>query len=312
MLKTNSFRFPSSDGIHACYVNQWFPQEQPRGVIQLVHGISEHVERYDRFARFLAGEGFLVCGGDHLGHGRTAQSDGVFGWFAQEKGWEKVLSDVRTLRLLQGEKYPGLPYFLFGHSMGSFLTRSYLIRYPGTLSGAILSGTAQEPLPAVRLARAVTQALVKAGKGRQVSPSITLLSLVAYNHKFAPNHSSVDWISRDEAARASYLADPLCKFVPTAGMFRDIMDGLLLIGNPKNLTSMDKATPIFFLSGDRDPVGQMGKGVMKAYDLFKAAGCQDVTLKLYRDGRHEMVNELNYEQVHRDVLAWLEDRLEKV
>lgn len=312
MVKTNSFRFPSSDGVHRCYAAEWLPEGQPRAVVQLVHGISEYVERYDRFARFLADRGFLVCGEDHLGHGKTAEADGVFGWFAEEKGWEKVLSDVHTLRELQGEKYPGLPYFLFGHSMGSFLTRSYLIRYPGTVSGALLSGTGQEPLPTVRFGRAVAQALVKAGRGRQVSPLITALSLGAYNRKFHPNRTAVDWISRDEAVQDAYLADPFCQFLPTAGMFRDMMDGLLLIGDPRNLTAMDKSTPVFLLSGDHDPVGQMGKGVVKVYDLFQAAGCTDVTLKLYRDGRHEMLNELNYEQVHRDVLAWLEARLEKV
>ncbi len=309
MVKTNSFRFPSADGVHQIYAAQWLPEGEPRAVVQIVHGISEYVQRYDRFARFLAERGFLVCGEDHLGHGRTAEVDGVFGWFAREDGWNKVLSDVHTLRGLVGERYPGVPYFLFGHSMGSFLTRSYLIRWPGTVSGAILSGTGQEGPATVALGKAVASALKRAGRGQVVSPLINALSLGAYNRKFAPNRTRVDWISRDEAVQDAYLADPFCNFLPTAGMFRDMMDGLALIGSPAQVARMDKSTPVFFLSGDHDPVGQMGKGVERVYDLFRAAGCVDVTLRLYKDGRHEMLNELNYEQVQNDVLRWLNGKI---
>lgn len=311
MASTNSFRYPSSDGIHQIYAARWLPQGQPRGVVQLVHGISEYVERYDRFARFLAGQGFIVCGEDHLGHGKTGETNGVFGYFAESCGWDKVLSDLHTLRTRMGAEHPGLPYFLFGHSMGSFLTRHYLLRWPGTVSGAILSGTGQEPEAALRAGRLLTSALVRAGKGRGRSRVVLALSLGAYNRAFRPNRTRVDWISRVEAVQDAYLADPFCRFVPTTGMFHDMLGGLLVIGDPRRLTAMDKSTPILLLSGDHDPVGQMGKGVVRVYDLFKAAGCADVTLKLYRDGRHEMLNERNYEQVHRDVLAWLEQRWER-
>lgn len=308
MVKTNSFRFPSADGVHQVYAAEWIPESAPRGVVQIVHGISEYVERYDRFARFLAGQGFVVCGEDHLGHGRTAE-DGVFGWFAEEKGWDKVLTDVHALRDLQREKYPGIPYFLFGHSMGSFLTRNYLICWPGDVSGAVISGTGQEPIPLIRGARALTAALVKAGRGRMRNPLVIALSLGAYNRAFVPNRTSVDWISREESVQDAYLADPFCRFLPTTGMFHDMFGGLLFIGDARNIAKMDKNTPVFFLSGEKDPVGQMGKGVVKVYNWFRDAGCTDVTLKLYRDGRHEMLNELNYEQVHKDVLDWLEARI---
>lgn len=308
MVKTTSFRYPSSDGIHQVYAARWAPEGQPRAVVQIVHGISEYVERYDRFARFLAGEGFLVCGEDHLGHGKTAQ-DGVFGWFAHEDGWDKVLADTHRLTQLTREEYPGLPYFLFGHSMGSFLTRNYLIEFPGQVDGAILSGTGQEPAPAVALGKALASLLKKAGKGKAVSPLITALSLGAYNRNFTPNRTPVDWISRDIQVQDAYLADPFCVFQPSAGMFRDMMVGLSRIGKPSNLARMDKDTPVFFLSGDADPVGQMGKGVEKVYAMFRAAGCKDVSLRLYREGRHEMLNEINYEQVHQDVLSWLEAHL---
>lgn len=311
MVKTNSFYFPSCDGLHQIHAAQWLPEGRPRAVVQIVHGISEYVRRYDRFARFLASQGFLVCGEDHLGHGKTAEADGIYGWFAQEDGWSKVLTDVHTLRERMGQEYPGIPYFIFGHSMGSFLTRNYLIQWPGSVSGAILSGTGQESPLTVRLGRLAASAARRIGRGQAVSPLINALSLGAYNRQFAPNRTSVDWISRDETVQDAYLADPLCNFLPTAGMFRDMMDGLSLIGDPQNLKKMDPSTPVFFLSGDKDPVGQQGKGVEKVYEMFRAAGCTDVTCHLYRDGRHEMLNELNYEQVQRDILEWLEQRLQK-
>lgn len=309
MLKTNSFSFPSCDGVHHCFACEWHPESTPRAVVQIVHGLSEYVERYDRFARFLAGHGVLVCGHDHLGHGKTAQSDGVYGWFAEQDGWDKAVRDVEQFRQIQQEKYPDLPYFLFGHSMGSFLTRTHLIRYPGVERGAILSGTGQEPRAAVRAGRAVAQALIRAGKGKEVHPLILRLSLDAYNHKFRPNRTGVDWISRSERVQDAYLADPLCRTTLTPGLFRDMMDGLLFISDPRQLTRMDKTTPILLFSGDHDPVGQMGKGVVQVYDSLRQAGCQDVTLQLYANGRHEMLNELNYEQVQKDVLLWLEKHL---
>ncbi len=308
MVKTTSFRYPSSDGVHQIYAAQWLPEGGPRAIIQIVHGISEYVERYDRFARFLAGEGFLVCGEDHLGHGKTAE-DKVYGWFAEEEGWDKVLTDTHRLTQLMQQEYPGTPYFLFGHSMGSFLTRNYLIRWPGEVSGAILSGTGQEPSLAIGMGKTLSSLLKRVGKGKSVSSLINALSLGAYNRSFAPNRTGVDWISRDETVQDAYLADPFCIFQPSVGMFRDMMEGLSRIAKPANLARMDKDTPIFFLSGDKDPVGQMGKGVEKVYAMFRSAGCKDVSLRLYREGRHEMLNELNYEQVHKDVLSWLEAHL---
>lgn len=311
MVKTATFRYPSSDGIHQIYAVRWLPQGQPKAVVQLVHGISEYVERYDRFARFLAQAGYLVCGEDHLGHGNTVKEGGTFGWFAHEDGWDHVLADTHRLTHLTREEYPHLPYFLFGHSMGSFLTRNYLFRWPGEVSGAILSGTGQEPEATVALGKGAATLLHSLGKGKEISPLLISLSLGAYNKHFAPARTSVDWISRDPQVQDAYLADPFCRFQPTTGMFRDMMEGLSRIGKPANLARMDKNTPIFFLSGDQDPVGQMGKGVEKVYAMFRAAGCKDVSLRLYRDGRHEMLNELNYEQVQKDALAWLEAHMPK-
>lgn len=304
MENINSFHFPSSDGVHQCYAMEWLPQGAPRGVVQIVHGVAEHIGRYGHVAKFLTEHGYLVCGEDHLGHGHTA-SEGEYGYFSKHDGWTLVTADVRKLRQLQGEKYPGVPYFILGHSMGSFLTRTFLCRYPGEVDGAILSGTGQEPAPLVSMGKAVAGVLCRVKGGNSVSPLVDALSLGAYNKKFAPNRTGADWISRDEQAVDAYLADPLCSFKPTVGMFRDMMGGLQYISSPRALGQMDPDTPVYLMSGDQDPVGGMGKGVKKVYGYFQKRGTKDLTLKLYPGGRHEMFNELNRQEVLDDLLAWL-------
>jgi alpha-beta hydrolase superfamily lysophospholipase len=305
MENLHLFSFPSSDGVHRCRAFEWRTPEQPRAVVQIVHGISEHMGRYDHVARFLREHGILVCGEDHLGHGQTAQM-GEYGYFAQHDGWTLVTADVRRLRQIQGEKYPGVPYFLLGHSMGSFLTRTYLCRYPGEVDGAILSGTGQESAPLVALGKGIASLLCAVKGGNRTSGLVNRLSLGAYNQKFKPNRTSADWISRDEAAVDAYLADPLCSFQPTVGMFRDMMGGLQYIASPSALSQMDPATPVYLMSGDQDPVGGMGKGVKKVYGFFQKYGTRDLELKLYPGGRHEMFNELNRQEVLEDLLAWLD------
>lgn len=307
MAKFNEFTFPSSDGVHEIFCSLWLPDEgEPKAVVQLVHGISEYVGRYDHFARFLADHGYAVCGEDHLGHGRTGKQDSKFGYFARHDGWTLVTADVRGLRQLMGEKYPGLPYFLLGHSMGSFLTRTYLCRYPGEVSGAILSGTGQEPGPVLAAGKLLSNLIGRFKGYDNISPLVHSLCLGAYNKQFAPNRTSADWITRDEAVVDAYIADPLCQIMPTVGLYRDMLGGLQYIASKRALSQMDPGTPIYIYSGDRDPVGSNGAGVKKVYGYFETYGTRDLSMKLYAEGRHEMHNETNKEEVFSDVLDWLE------
>lgn len=311
MVKFSNFTFLSSDGGHSCYAALWQPEgETPRGVVQIVHGVAEHMGRYDRFARFLAEHCWAVCGEDHLGHGETGSQDGKFGYFGPEDGWELVTRDVRQLRLLMGERFPGAPYFLLGHSMGSFLTRTYLCRYPGTVDGAVLSGTGQESALLVGAGKVLAGLIARLREPEAVSPLVNELSLGAYNKKFRPNRTSADWISRDEKVVDAYLRDPWCTFTPTVGMFRDMLGGLQYIASDRALSQMDPDTPVYLFSGDQDPVGACGKGVRKVYGYFQRHGTKDLTIKLYPGGRHEMLNELNREEVYGDVLSWLDGHVE--
>ena len=309
MENFKEFTFPSSDGEHQIFCSMWLPEGQPRGVIQIVHGISEYVGRYDEMARFFTSHGFVVCGDDHLGHGRTAQQDDRFGVFAKHDGWTLVTADVRQLRRTVGEQYPGIPYFLLGHSMGSFLTRTYLCRYPGEVDGALLSGTGQTPSYLLSVGRFLTSVLSRLKGYDYTSPLIHTLSMGAYNRQFAPNRTDSDWTTRDEAVVDKYQSDPLCHHMPTVSLYHDMMGGLQYISNRRALSQMDPDTPIYIYSGDQDPVGDNGVGVRKVYGYFKKYGTRDLTLRLYEGGRHEMHNELNKDEVFADIMAWLEEHI---
>lgn len=307
MADLREFTFPSSDGIHQVHAVEWLPEGRaPRAVVQIVHGISEYILRYDEFARFLTERGFAVVGHDHLGHGKTALGRNEYGFLGEQGGWDYLTRDVHTLHQLTRTQFPGLPYFLLGHSMGSFLARTYLIRWPGSLSGCILSGTGQPADALVASGKTLARVFTRLKGPNTISKLLAGLSTGAYNKKFKPNRTGADWISRDTAVVDAYVKDPLCRFIPTAGMYRDMMEGLQFIWKTDNLARMDQNTPVYFFSGDQDPVGDMGKGVRKVLERFRQAGVRDLSIKLYHDGRHEMLNELCRDGVYRDVLDWLE------
>lgn len=300
MAARQEFTFPSSDGEHQVHAVLWTPEaERPKAVVQIVHGICEYALRYEPFALYLADQGYAVAGSDHLGHGLTAKGREEYGYFTD---WWALTKDIHSLRVQMGERFPGIPYFILGHSMGSFQARTYLIDYPGTIDGCILSGTGQESGAVVALGKFLTGF----GDPHKVNKIFNQMSLGAYNKSFAPNRTTADWISRDNAVVDRYLADPLCNFPTTAGMNHAMMTGLAYIADKKNLARMDKNTPVVLLSGEADPVGAMGKGVKKVYGFFRDAGCRDVTMKLYPEARHEILNETNKEEAYADILSWLE------
>lgn len=302
MGSRKEFTILSSDGVHQVHAVLWLPEGEPKAVVQLVHGICEYALRYDPFASFLTEHGFAVVSHDHLGHGLTAKGPEEYGYFTE---WWDLVRDVRGVQLKVKETYPQLPYFLLGHSMGSFVVRTFLIDYPGAVDGCILSGTGQEPALTV----AAGKLLTGLGDPHKVNKLFYSLSIGAYNRKFAPARTGADWICRDEKVVDAYLADPLCNFQTTAGMNHAMMTGLQYVARKSNLAKMDKDTPIYFFAGDQDPVGAMGKGVQKVAHWFREAGVKDVTVKLYPGGRHERLNETNREEVFQDTLAWLETHL---
>lgn len=305
MARSNDFTFISSNGKTPIYAREWLPEGEPRGIVQLSHGIAEHISRYEHFADFLCDSGYIVVGNDHLGHGKSIADENELGYFGEFSGWDLVVGDMRKLFELTSKKYPGIPCFIFGHSMGSFLTRTYIIRYRSGLSGVVLSGTGQQNPVVIRAGLALANSEIKRNGAAYRSQKVNDLAFGRYNDGFAPARTLSDWISRDPEAVDKYVEDPLCGYVPTVGLFRDMMGGLKVITSSRNLKRMNPALPVYFISGDGDPVGENGAGVIRAYRAFLNCGMKDVTMKLYHEGRHELLNELNRDEVYDDVLAWI-------
>ncbi len=294
----------ASNGAGRIHCGLWLPEGQPRAVVQIIHGIAEHIGRYDHFARFLTERGFAVCADDHMGHGLSVESGGVFGYFSG--GWMAAVRDERSLFEEMKKRFPAVPYVMLGHSMGSFLLRTYLYTYPGELTGAIISGTGWQPELALSagLALCRLEQLRIGETGR--SKLLKELMFGAYNKKFSPNRTPNDWICSDEAVVDAYTEDALCGFDATVGLTRDMLTGISMNQKKENLEKMDKTLPVLFVSGMQDPVGAMGEGVLRTIDAFKRAGLTNVTIRLYPEGRHEMLNETNRTEVYADVLSWLE------
>ena len=309
MAITSEFFFPSSDGKTLIHVNQWTPSERRiLGVVQIAHGVAEYGARYAPFARFLCGHGFVVVANDHLGHGQSLIPGGPMVYLGEKDGWWNVVDDMECLRSRVAKVFPDRPYFLFGHSMGSFLSRTHLIRYPGRLDGCILCGTGHQSPALIAGGKLIADREIRRLGKKAFSARADDLAFGAYNKAFAPTRTRFDWVSAIEENVDAYIADPLCGGDTTLGLFRDMLDGLSYITRQSNMDKMDADLPVFFIAGDQDPVGDMGKGVRKAHDCFKKAGIRDLSIKLYHGLRHEILNEASRQYVYRDVLDWLEAR----
>lgn len=309
MIEYAEYFFPSSDKETNIHVNTWKPDGEVRGVVQIVHGVAEYGFRYDRFARFLADHGFFVVADDHLGHGKSKKKDAPPLYFGEKDGWWYVVDDLLKIQEDTKAKYPDKPYILFGHSMGSFLSRSFLIRYPGKVDACILCGTGFPSAPVILGGKIVSGLeILRLGK-KGYSKFADNLAFGAYNKKFAPNRTPVDWVSKSVENVDAYMADPMCGGNASLGLFRDMLTGLSYITKQKNIEKMNKEQPIFFIAGDQDPVGDMGEGVKKAAERFKQAGLRDVEMKLYKNLRHELLNEAEYEEVQNDILTWIERKI---
>ena len=280
----------------------WPAVGETRAVIQLVHGMAEHIRRYDQTARRLNQAGFAVVGHTHLGHGENAETPGYFG---PKGGWDMLIEDVHALRQQTQKQFPGVPYFLLGHSMGSFVVRGYCLRHEKGLRGVILSGTGHYGKALLAAAGLITRGVCLLGGADKPS---RLLARLTDNGRNPEYQTPFDWLSRDESEVRKYIDDPLCGFPFTAAGYRDMFDGLSRL-YPEKLGAMEKDVPVYLFSGAKDPVGANGEGVKRVGREIQSAGVHDVTVKLYPDGRHEMFNELNRAQVWTDLIHWMEAHL---
>ena len=287
--------------IHYC---RWTPEGEILGIVQIVHGIAEFVERYEDFADYLNSLGYLVVAEDHMGHGQSIEGGSTQGYF--HGGWFAAVND--TLKLMKDTmaQFPGVPYVLFGHSMGSFMARTILARYPDCgITAAVICGTGWLPTAALPLLIPVVERICR--KTGEENPSEKLQQMVfgGYNKEIEDPRTPCDWLTRDEDIVDEYVAHPLCGFTPACGLLRDMMKGIYYVQQEKDLKKMKKHLPVFFIAGGEDPVGPYGKGVEKAASAFRKAGMINVACKIYPDCRHEILNELNKQEVYEDVVKWL-------
>lgn len=309
MPTTTDFTFASTTGCNKLHAHMVVPDGQVRGVVQIAHGIAEYIDRYDPFMQFLAQNGFVAVGNDHLGHGKSITIPEEQGFFAEKDGWQFVLDDMNKLHQMTAEKFPGVPYIFFGHSMGSFLTRHYVIQHPDQPALVIICGTGHQEPAMVNAGYTMAKLAVGIFGPRKIGKLLNNVAFGSYTKGIENLRTSSDWLNRDPKEVDKYINDPLCGFVPTVSVFRDMMGGVKFITDPQNIAKMNKKTPVLFIAGGNDPVGEHGVGVKRAYQAFKDAGVQDVSIKLYPGARHEILLETNHEEIFNDVLAWINEKL---
>ncbi|MDC7240474.1 MAG: alpha/beta fold hydrolase, partial [Spirochaetales bacterium] len=280
IIEARPFTF-SGEGGDVIHALKWLPpKDSIRALLVINHGMAEHIARYHDFAEYLAEKGFAVYGEDHRGHGKTAGKEGTLGFFHAEKGWMKVLSDIRTLHLLAADENKDVPVFMLGHSMGSFLTRHYLSLYGSELKGAVISGTGSHP--AGLLAAASVIAKIESALKGKTHPSKLLdtMSFGAYNKPFKSDSATgFEWLSRDNSQVRKYVEDPYCGFISTSSMYEDLFEGLKIINRASCFRGTSSKLPILIYSGTADPVGgPKAKGVKLVYESYKRAGVEDLTM----------------------------------
>lgn len=297
------FFFPSSTGLCEIAAYKWLPEGKPKAVVQIVHGMAEHAVRYDDLARFLNEQGYAVYADDHAGHGASVNGMGKKGYFAPDDGWSRLVDDEMLLHNTARADYPDLPMVLYGHSMGSFLARTCASRFPDEFDALVFSGTAGKN-PVLGIAKAIAKSHIKKTGGDKPDEQLNGLAFGAYAKKIKQPRTPFDWLTHDEAIVDKYVEDEFCGFTFTSAAFRDLFDGLGEIAG-KQWAEKIRNVPIYLLAGKEDPVGNYGKGVVEVCEDLMKTGHTKVVLQLYENGRHEMHNETNRDEVYRGIAAFL-------
>ena len=320
-MKTTTITYPSSDGASAIHALLWEPvgadgadeaPGAPRGIVQIVHGMAEHIVRYEGFAAFLCSAGFAVCAEDHVGHGKTAEKPDDLGHIPLRGGEDILIEDVHALRAMVQARYADapvpVPYLIFGHSMGSFITRVYLTRHGEGVAAAIICGTGQQAPLLTTAGKALTRVLAAVRGERHRSKLVDSMGAGAFNKDIQDSKTPVDWISTDPAVARAYVEDPLCGQVFTVGGYHTLSAVTADSQKPALTARIPKDLPMLFIAGGEDPVGEHGAAVHRAVEQYRAAGIERVDETIYPGVRHEILNEPIKGQVMGDILAWIEAR----
>lgn len=308
-MKKYTEKIASTDSKNNLNVIIWETEKEPIGVLQIVHGMAEYIDRYDNFAKYMTEQGFNVIGHDHLGHGYSVSDERDYGFFAEENGDKIIIEDMHSVTQYAREKWEEIPNFILGHSMGSFCLRQYLTKYSNDVFGAIIMGTGWIPSAAALLGKTIATNTCKSKGSHTVNPLLIKLTLEPYNKPFAPARTNCDWLSRDEKQVDLYVNDKLCGFDFTAGAYKDFFTVLEKIAKNRQLIGMRKSLPILITSGSVDPVGGK-KACEKLNAQYKRCGINDVTLKLWENDRHEILNELDKSDVYDYIYNWLKSKIQ--
>lgn len=300
------FTFLSRDSVTQIHAIEWKPDGEVKAVLQMCHGMVEYIDRYDGFAAFLTEHGYYVVGHDHLGHGASVQGEEYHGYFHENKGNEYVIGDIHKLRVMTQKKYPHVPYFMLGHSMGSFLIRQYMEMYGQNLAGVIVMGTGSQPAVVLGAGRMFCRIIAVFKGWNYRSSIIDNMAFGSYNKKFEPARTDKDWLTKDEQIVDAYRSHPWCTFRFTVNAYYHMFRGIQFLQKKKNIERIPKDLPLLLVAGADDPVGNFGKSVRNVSEIYKNCGIKDVELKLYETDRHEILNELDRETVYEDLLNWME------
>ncbi|MBO7357396.1 MAG: alpha/beta hydrolase [Lachnospiraceae bacterium] len=303
-MTREDFYFDSRDGVNKIHAVRWIPAGDPVAVLQIIHGMCEHVDRYEDFAKYMCEKGFLVTANDHLGHGKSIV-DNCPGYFTDKNPANVVIRDVHRLKKLTEEKYNHKPYFVLGHSMGSFILRNYLFRYGKGITGAIVMGTGMEPHVKILSMEMLSSLGCLFGKAKSHNLFITKQGFGTYLKKIDNPRTQSDWLTKREDIVDKYIADPLSGFLFTNNGYKTLSELLLPLYKKKNIEKIPVTLPVLIVSGTEDPVGEYGKAPKALYESFKKTGMQKVTLKLYEGDRHEVLNETDNETVYSDIYTWI-------
>ena len=308
MSQMIDFTLPSCQPGRTLHAFRCVPEGEVRAVLQLSHGMVEFIDRYKPLAENLAARGILVTGNDHLGHGGSIRTKEDYGYFGEPDGNRALLEDLHAVTTLTKQLYPGVPYFLLGHSMGSFYARQYLCEWGDELDGAIIMGTGFQPKALVATARALCRVLAVFFGWEHRSKLVANLSFLGYNRGLE-GRTPQDWLNRDQAEVDKYRADERCMFTFTLNAYYSMFTGILRLYDPAVLAGVPKDLPLLFLAGDADPVGERTAGVRRAIQSLRDAGVENIESKFYPGARHELLVETNKAEVFADIAGWLEKQL---
>lgn len=303
------FQYLSADGKTQIHGVRFIPDNGKwNKVLQITHGMQEYILRYSEFADYMTKRGYLVVGHDHLGHGDSVRSEKDFGFFAEDHPSDTLIADMHRLRTMVQKENPGMPYFMLGHSMGSYMLRKYIALHGENLSGAVIVGTGSMPDGFMKLGMAVCRGLAHLFGWHYRSALVYKLSHLGPYRQYDSTGKILErnWLTRDLVIAKKYYNDTKCRFRFTVNGYYGLMEAVYFDNQPENIDAIPRDLPVFLVSGDQDPVGDMGAGVKQVYHQYKKAGMTDLTWKLYEDDRHEILNELDREHVYRNIASWLD------